>query len=317
MISPPDAKRRRFTNGGGYIPIGNAPNGGQAYATVSPFTRDVFTRPETARRTSPPISGPMVQSARATQSYQQKQRHGSLTLPPMQNANGTPRTTEELIMAMPYLVKIKTLGRISPALRAKRQNCPIRGSIIAIEGDDAGAVLSLTKWLEETLSKTGEHVAKVAKGPEAPESGKLVTLKDYLEYMETWHDKSKEMIDYITHPPEQTGAVEADVDVMEESRSLRDSSTSSSVPVLILNHYHLFASNAYACRIPLTDTYFPHDHWQWMATVWRGVIGPDYTIYIKDATAEESAKEKAVEVKEDARCIIVRREKGPGPVQKT
>ncbi|KAI9723798.1 MAG: hypothetical protein M1828_004048 [Chrysothrix sp. TS-e1954] len=310
----PDAKRRRFTSAGGYVPIANPPNGGQTYAAISPYTRDVFARPDTARRTSPPLSGPIIQNGRIMHPHQQSQRQESLTLPPMQNANGTPRTTEELVMAMNFVVKIRTLGRIAPPLKAKRPTWPVRGSIIAIEGDDSGAVHSLTTWLEETLTKTGEHTARIAKGPEAPENGKRVSFKDYLAYMETWHDKSKEMIDYITHFQNETDAVVDRTEAMEDDKTPTGSSPRSPTPVLILKHYHLFASNAYACRIPITDTYFPNDHWQWMATVWRGVVGPDYTIYIKDATPEEMAKEKAVEVKEDARCIIVRREKGPGPL---
>jgi hypothetical protein len=77
----------------------------------------------------------------------------------------------------------------------------------------------------------------------------------------------------------------------------------SKKPIAILPLFSLHASNTFACRIPLTDTYAPNDHWSWNATQWRGVVGPDLTIYLKDG--EE--KGRMVEQKEEARLFVVRR----------
>jgi hypothetical protein len=77
----------------------------------------------------------------------------------------------------------------------------------------------------------------------------------------------------------------------------------SKKPIAILALFSLHASNTFACRIPLTDTYAPNDHWSWNATQWRGVVGPDLTIYLKDG--EE--KGRMVEQKEEARLFVVRR----------
>jgi hypothetical protein len=77
----------------------------------------------------------------------------------------------------------------------------------------------------------------------------------------------------------------------------------TSKPIAILPLFSLHASNTFACRIPLIDTYAPNDHWSWNATQWRGVVGADLTIYLKDG--EE--KGKMVEQSEEERLFVVRR----------
>lgn len=76
----------------------------------------------------------------------------------------------------------------------------------------------------------------------------------------------------------------------------------STKPIAILPLFSLHASNTFACRIPLMH-YAPYDHWSWNATQWRGVAGPDLTIYVKDG--EE--KGKSVEQFEEERLFVVRR----------
>lgn len=63
-------------------------------------------------------------------------------------------------------------------------------------------------------------------------------------------------------------------------------------PVCIVANYSLHASNLFASAIPIggTDPYSPNDHWQWAATQWRGIIGPDLTIYVCDASTSENGR---------------------------
>ena len=63
-------------------------------------------------------------------------------------------------------------------------------------------------------------------------------------------------------------------------------------PISIIANYSLSTSNLVACLIPLgqSDPYSPNDHWQWTATQWRGIVGPDLTIYIRDAASVESGR---------------------------
>lgn len=84
-------------------------------------------------------------------------------------------------------------------------------------------------------------------------------------------------------------------------------------------------SDAAAVTIPINDAYAPVDHWQWMATLWRGIVGADLVIYVKavqmgHATqleregADEMARFGAVEVRRDCGpwAVIVRVPVGPG-----
>jgi HMG box factor len=77
----------------------------------------------------------------------------------------------------------------------------------------------------------------------------------------------------------------------------------------------LYASNRLASAIPIggSDQYSPNDHWQWAATQWRGIIGPDLTIYLHDAALGKSGK-PSMEIeftdgKKGAALFVVKRTK--------
>ncbi|KAK5120262.1 hypothetical protein LTR85_006468 [Meristemomyces frigidus] len=84
--------------------------------------------------------------------------------------------------------------------------------------------------------------------------------------------------------------------------------TNSAKPVGIVANYSLHASNIFACRIPIgpLDQYSPSDHWQWTATQWRGVVGPDLTIFLRDAVVGETGK-ATVEMMEEGNLFVVKR----------
>lgn len=79
----------------------------------------------------------------------------------------------------------------------------------------------------------------------------------------------------------------------------------TSRPVLIAPTYSLRATNHFSCNIPIVDAYGPKEHWQWNATLWRGIIGPDLTIYVRDA--DEADSRRAVEQSETERLFMVKR----------
>lgn len=216
-------------------------------------------------------------------------------------------------MNMHFLKKIQILGRITPPLRPPKQSgppFPVRGTVIAVEGDNSHAVSTVMRWLEDFLSTSSEYAVKTAKGPESPEAGRDIQLTDYFGLINEWHDKAQEITNYITTPVKHPTKSDNDGHAGEVSRGNRET-----LPVLLIQHYQLFASNVWACRTPKGEAYDPSEHWRWIASLWRGIVGPDLTVYVKDASAEEMNKSKQVEVVEDLRAIIVRKEKGPGPVQ--
>ncbi|KAK0282432.1 slightly ste11-like protein [Friedmanniomyces endolithicus] len=89
--------------------------------------------------------------------------------------------------------------------------------------------------------------------------------------------------------------------------------TNTPKPVGLIADYSLRASNVFACRIPIGphDPYSPSDHWQWTATQWRGVVGPDLTVFVRDAGVGEAGK-ATVEIMEEGGLIVVKRSVGGG-----
>jgi hypothetical protein len=237
-------------------------------------------------------------------------------------------------MNFPYQNKIKLLGRISLPYKAPPLSSPIprvRGAIIAVEGDDTAAVKELSHWLNERLTKDtdSQYCPRIAEPPRVP-NDEDVTFKDYLDLIKDWHGKSQEMIKYITTPVETTSSSQdvvmsdkeldrADIDLdRKDSATPSDAptpitafpaptETSTTKPVIILPTFQLAASIAYASRIPIQDAYSCTDHWQWMATLWRGTVGPDLTLYVKTHDKESGGCKP--EMDDAVRCLTIGKEK--------
>ncbi|KAK8006680.1 hypothetical protein PG991_012977 [Apiospora marii] len=115
-------------------------------------------------------------------------------------------------------------------------------------------------------------------------------MANYIGRMLKWHRTSEEVIKFITANPirgtSPSGATAAAAKPPEPSSvsatSAPDTSNSSKVPVAVFGTgYSLTQSDRYAAALPMTDAYQPEDHWKWVATLWRGIVGPDLTIYVK------------------------------------
>jgi hypothetical protein len=248
----------------------------------------------------------------------------------------SPRSVEEVLMNFPYQNKIKLLGRISLPYKENAVPNParcLRGAIIAVEGDDVAAVKELSQWLNDRLGKDSDtkYRPRITESPKAP-NDENVTFEDYLDLIKDWHGKSKEMIEYITIPAiaptssQDSASADKDTDKEDADANRKDSATSSESsaqeatssvstitdgpdvkPVIILPTFQLAASVAYASRIPIQDAYSCTDHWQWMATLWRGTVGPDLTIYVK--TNEKDAGATKPEMDDAVRCLTIGKEK--------
>jgi HMG box factor len=95
--------------------------------------------------------------------------------------------------------------------------------------------------------------------------------------------------------------------------SITDVGSSRKIPLLLIPHYILHAANAWASALPINDTYSPADHWQWVATLWRGIIGPDFTVYVHSVEEPDTAlppsvagARPAVDIREELGALIVR-----------
>jgi hypothetical protein len=259
------------------------------------------------------------------------------------------RSVEAMVLSVPYQARIKLLGRICTPLKEPGPTSPAvqtRGAIIAVEGDDLKAIQELTAWLNDFLAKDEEYSSRIAEPPRTPlDTKKDVTFQDYLDLIKDWHNKSEEIVRYITTPvafsppsssvkeddnndtsttPDHTGSTTPDSSSKPTSPAPTTSSlfppSSASLspaapkkPVILLPTFQLHASVAYASRIPIADAYSPTDHWQWMATLWRGIVGPDLTIYVRSFEGKEgSFAGKTVDLDEQVRCLTVMKGVGRG-----
>ncbi|KAH0074983.1 hypothetical protein KCU66_g21523, partial [Aureobasidium melanogenum] len=121
-------------------------------------------------------------------------------------------------------------------------------------------------------------------------------------------DKERKYSDSSTQSGSIPDSEAMEVDSSHSSSS--SSSSSSSRVVILLRTYTVTASNVFASRVPIKDAYKAADHWQWTATLWRGIVGPDMTVYVKEADRAEDAGKGGVEIKEENRIMAVRRFKG-------
>ncbi|KAI3330111.1 hypothetical protein F4824DRAFT_492450 [Ustulina deusta] len=131
-------------------------------------------------------------------------------------------------------------------------------------------------------------------------SSLISPIASYVARMLKWHKTSEDLIRYITSYPAPRQASAGDGNGAGTSSSnntttaavaaaAASSSSSHRLPVAILaDGYSLTFSDRYAGALHVNDVYRADDHWQWVATLWRGVVGADLTVYVK-RPADEAA----------------------------
>lgn len=253
-------------------------------------------------------------------------------------------SVEDTVMTIPFLNKIKVLAKISPPLvpSFREANPTLRGPVIAVDGQDPQLVQITVEYLDRLLKKEHKYNLRVFDGPEihtdpGSDGGQMgdATVR-YLDTISAWHRISDEVVSFVklvsnadsagtrSTPDEDSGtsvspktimAKTANLEVNSPTQSSENSSEASimadgAVPVALVPRYQLTTADAFACSIPINDSYAPLDHWQWMASLWRACVGPDITVYIRECSKEEldGAGGNPVEVRlQDARTVIVRK----------
>lgn len=358
LITSPDQKRRRFNNDSyshrstyatPSSPLFPAPqafsrSGGPTSATTYRQQQlpgpGIITRQPNMGPPSQP--SPMQQPPRNAYPNRSNTFDESLRLPPLQtqilnttsssshrpdtHIDSQARSVEAMVMNIPYVNKIKLLGKISPPLRVPGPTSPApqtRGAVVAIEGADRALVAEvgdfITKYLlkepscivqtwniSDKLSLGAPTKIEIADARTLPSSPAPLDDRagqepfiDYLTIISEWHRKSCEIAKFITTTP-----------LPPHHASITSSSIESkpkALPVALMPRgFSLTISDEFACRIPIKDSYAPVDHWQWMATLWRGIIGPDLTVYTKRVDRDELDRLGGVEMRSDCKGIIVR-----------
>ncbi|KAE8349725.1 putative HMG box protein [Aspergillus coremiiformis] len=254
---------------------------------------------------------------------------------------------EATVMTIPFLNKIKVLAKISPPLLPSfREGASRRrGAVVSVDGQDPVAVKSVVDYLNSALEKEGRYHTHTFEGPEIrpresyAESGQMGDATvDYLNTISSWHRISDEIVGFIKPSygslepksvdedsstpgasPKASVSKGAETHISSPAQSSENGSVSFSassgpaslsVPVALVPRYQLTTADAFACSVPIGDSYAPLDHWQWMASLWRACVGPDITVYVRECEKEELERYggNPVEVRlHDARTIVVRR----------
>ncbi|PKS12205.1 hypothetical protein jhhlp_001504 [Lomentospora prolificans] len=168
-------------------------------------------------------------------------------------------------------------------------------------------------------------------------------LDSYIRRILGWRERSEQIVDHITTIPESTVAGE---EVMQRSSSdgsiimngsMSDGFTAAGIgnglrkfgsgrqtlrqptkiPVALANAgFSVTYSDRFSCTIPIEDEYAPTEHWQWMATQWRGIVGPDLFIYAKPTAETDDSLRNTVELRSQ-NVMLVRTPVGEGLDEKT
>lgn len=328
---PPDAKRRRFNGNGSYFPI----------------SRDASPDDQVTRRTSP-LPPPDMLNQRGPYSVGQPSREyrtgntfqpgldASLTLPPLQSLTPSqqnlqnPCNIEATVMTIPFVNKIKILSMISPPASSSLSS---RGAVVAIESQDTEAVKCVMQHFREIFLKSRSVQEFSGPEPKSREPSRGLddpgeTTEQYLQYhrtISTWLNISGEIVDFIngTSVKQELQSRQTSPSIEQgftRSHEIRGMSTTP-VPerdqpfrIALVPRYQLTTTDIHACTMPIRDSYTPTDHWQWMASLWRGCVGPDITILIRDCEKDEIDKfggGNPVENRlHDARTLIIRQRAG-------
>lgn len=168
------------------------------------------------------------------------------------------------------------------------------------DGEDAAMSGTQDKDSASTESRSGSLGSGIT-NPDASGTGNssshAMGTFNYLQTIMEWHSKSAEIIKHIT-----------------TQQPAPAPSSKPLLPVaLIPDGFSLTLSDKSASTVAITDPYSPVDHWQWMATLWRGIVGPDLVVYVRASTSEELARSgsSAVEYRSPGIMIVrVNAEKG-------
>ncbi|KAK6824917.1 hypothetical protein PG987_012411 [Apiospora arundinis] len=239
----------------------------------------------------------MRQSQQAMQQQQQQQQQQPPRHPQPPHSSTPPPSR----WAHNFMYKLNMLRAISPPLRIPAPGAlpfETRGPIIAVEGAAASpeVLKEVAAVAEKALSISGECVVRTWDGPGANvthsdatnlnssidpamdcsnaagetrdvqgSSGQSLAnpMANYIGQMLKWHRTSEELVKFVTTHPS----------IGDSTSSANSGGTGAENPSP--------TPDRYAATLPMTDAYQTEDHWKWVATLWRGIVGPDLTIYVK------------------------------------
>lgn len=146
-------------------------------------------------------------------------------------------------------------------------------------------------------------------------------FEPYLETVSAWQNKSRQIGRHITGTrPLLASAEEQRADgerVAAQARSTEactpPDDQEHKMPVALANEgFSLTIADRHACATPIPDSYSAVDHWQWMATLWRGTVCPDLILYVMPSDDDEHTERRTVELSRRMGLIVVKVPAGKG-----
>ncbi|RYO90000.1 hypothetical protein DL764_008513 [Monosporascus ibericus] len=223
-----------------------------------------------------------------------------------------------------FLEKLDILRAISPPLKASGLDFETRGPLIAIEGAAPSLLKEVTTVVRKALSISGKYAVRIwsdnkessqeGEGYGAEDKGKMdegengqgsvSSIAKYMARMLRWHKASEELVKYMTKHS-TTAESTSNPHVHAQPSPTPDPRL---LPVAVVSDgYSLTASDKWANALPINDAYRAEDHWRWVATLWRGIVGADLTVYVQRCTtADELRDQSCVEVDAEHSVIVVR-----------
>ena len=94
-----------------------------------------------------------------------------------------------------------------------------------------------------------------------------------------------------SQPNPQEGNGKASMSLHGQVEPVKSTSKASEVqkifPIALLPAWQLTHTDFFATNVPIADSYSTMDHWQWHATLWRGVLGADVTIAVQNVIVDD------------------------------
>lgn len=262
---------------------------------------------------------------------------GSIVSPP----RGAPRTFEtappDSIMSIPLRRKLSILAgicRTAPPLDRDGPPGDTRGAFIAVEGPDARLLQAVGAIVEKALVACGEMELKVWRNellghessvePSPLSRGGGSKFGDLFEpcfhAVSLWQKKSKQIGRHITGKAalmpsaeeqradgERVAAQARPAEARTPPDQGKGTASRARIPVALAKEgFSLSVSDKYARAMPIRDAYSPLDHWQWMATLWRGTVCPDLVVYVTHDDGDETGSRRAVELSRRMGLMLVR-----------
>ena len=221
------------------------------------------------------------------------------------------KSAAEQIMSIPFTRKMAVASKISPPLA--RAGTEGRGAIIAIEGSREKALKQVSHAVEKSLRECQDAALQScavdskfegAATGEDPSTELQDLMPSIFQDILEWHKKSKEIVSYVLGRQSISPTEEGRASPSDQKETMARTKT----PVaLIKDGFSLTMSDKFACATSHSlKNYGPVDHWQWMATLWRGIVGPDLVIYVKACSEEDMEKLKTVEFQKQLGVMVVR-----------